>query len=136
MTSGVRVSVIVVNFNGLRHLGPCLESLRQQEFPRDEYEVFVVDNASTDGSTDLMRSKYGWVRLLAQPSNLGFAGGCNVGIRAARGEFVALLNNDAIAARDWLQQLVGASHQAPDIGGVASKILFQHDPMILNSAGL
>lgn len=98
------VSVVVVNFNGREHLGPCLDSLRAQSY--SAFETILVDNGSTDGSAALVRERYPEVRLLEAGANLGFAGGNNLGVEAARGRWVALLNNDARAAADWLEELV------------------------------
>jgi GT2 family glycosyltransferase len=136
MTSTPRVSVVVVTYNGLKYLAPCLQSLRHQSLPRDAYEVVVVDNASTDGSAEAIRANHPWVRLVAQVSNSGFAGGCNAGIRHSQGQYIALLNNDAIASPNWLERLLAAGEEDHRIGGVATKIRFDHDPTILNSAGL
>lgn len=129
------VSVVVVNWNGAHYLGPCLESLVRQTYPR--LEIVVVDNGSTDGSLALLRRDWAArVRLVEQPMNLGFAGGSNAGIRAAKGEYVALLNNDAIADPRWVEALVGAAEADRSIGMCASRIYVQDRPGVLDSAGL
>jgi GT2 family glycosyltransferase len=88
------VSVVVVNFNGLALLGGCLDSLRSA-FVTCAFEVIVVDNASTDGSRDYLRSRRD-IRLIESEVNTGFSGGNNIGVRSARGKFVLLLNNDTV----------------------------------------
>ncbi len=115
------VSVVVVNWNGRRHLPTCLDSLRVQTYPH--VEVIVADNASTDGSPDLVRESYPEVRLVALPENRGFTGGNNAGIAASRGAIVILLNNDTEVAPDWVEQVVAAFHRHPEAGLVASKML-------------
>jgi GT2 family glycosyltransferase len=126
------VSVIIPNWNGARFLRPCLDSLRAQTYTLRE--VIVADGASADGSQALLRAEYPEVRLLELPENRGFAGNVNAGIRAARGEFLALLNNDATAAPDWLVELL-AGFDDPAVGSCASKMLLADPPDVLNSAG-
>ncbi|HIP86958.1 MAG TPA: glycosyltransferase family 2 protein [Anaerolineales bacterium] len=115
------VTVIIPNWNGAHHLPGCLESLRQQTF-RD-FEVIVVDNGSTDESLDLLARDFPEVRVLPLGENRGFAGACNAGIRAARGRYVVLLNNDTEAAPRWLEEIVAAFERHPEAGIVASKML-------------
>ncbi len=137
MSDEPRVSVIVVTYNGRRHLADCLNSLQsQQPLAASQVEVIVIDNASSDGTADEIRNKYSWVRLIELPRNVGFAAGNNAGIAAARGRYIALLNNDAVAQPAWLAALIESIEQSPDIGGVASKICFRHDPALINSTGL
>src|SRR5436190_23946475 len=113
------VSVVVVNYNGLAYLADCLRSLERQNYPRHRFEVLLVDNGSTDGSVELVRTTFPWVHLIASKDNLGFAGGNNVGFALARGEWIALLNPDAAADANWLLNAVTAGYEAHDIGGVA-----------------
>jgi O-antigen biosynthesis protein len=116
------VSVITVNHDGCHLLADLLESLRRQSY--SNREVVVVDNASTDGSVDLLHRDFPEVRVLEQSENLGFAGGNNVGIRVAKGELIALANNDAVADPEWLEELVRTALEDPRIAAVGSKILF------------
>src|SRR4051794_38950124 len=126
MHSSPFVSVIVVNYNGRRILGNCLQSLADQSYPRHNFEVIVVDNASSDGSETWIRTEFPWVRVVQTGTNLGFAGGNNAGFALARGAWIALLNNDAVADRYWLQNSVVAGQREDSIGGVASHLIFQH----------
>lgn len=114
------VSVVIPNWNGAEHLPDCLESLRRQTW-RD-FEVIVVDNASSDDSLALL-AKYGEVQVLALKENRGFAGACNAGIAAARGQYIALLNNDTEVDPNWLAEVVAAFERHPRAGMVASKML-------------
>ena len=117
------VSAVVVNHNRAELLGQCLRSLLKQTY--DSFEILVVDNASSDHSRDLLGSfQHERLRLIALDQNVGFAGGNNVAIREARGEFVALLNNDAVATEGWIEHLVAVMQSSGRIGMCTSKILF------------
>lgn len=112
------LSVIIVCFNNLPFTTACLESLLAlSDYP--DLEIICVDNASTDGTADYLRDlagRNGTVRHLRNETNLGFAGGNNVGIRAARGEFVILLNNDTYVTRGWARDLIRPMQRQADIG--------------------
>jgi GT2 family glycosyltransferase len=116
---GAHVSVIIVNWNGLRYLECCLSSLLRQSDA--DYEVVLMDNASTDGSVEFVRGRFPQVRVLAQERNLGFAAGNNLGIRASQGEFVATLNTDTEVEPGWLAALVEGMSAAPKVGMCSSK---------------
>ncbi len=116
-----RFSIIIPNWNGARWLAPCLDALRAQT-DRD-HEVIVVDNASVDESLALLAERYPEVRVEALPRNLGFTGACNAGFRIARGEILALLNNDTEADPRWVAEVVAAFERHPEAGMIASKML-------------
>ncbi|KRT74801.1 MAG: glycosyl transferase family protein [Candidatus Rokubacteria bacterium CSP1-6] len=129
------VSVVVVNWNGITYLPDCLGSIARQSYP--SLEIIVVDNGSTDGSVALLRAAYGSrIHLIESPTNLGFAGGTNVGIRAAKGAYLALLNNDAVADAGWIDALIRAAEADPRVGMCASKIYVRGQDGVLDSAGL
>ncbi|MGQ9803500.1 MAG: glycosyltransferase family 2 protein [Anaerolineae bacterium] len=128
-----QVTVVIPNWNGAAHLPTCLESLRRQTF-RD-FEVIVVDNGSTDESLALLARDYPEVQVLALGENRGFAGACNAGIRAARGEFILLLNNDTDADPHWLEEVVAAFRRHPEAGLVASKMRLFDRRDVLHTAG-
>lgn len=125
-------SVIVPSLNGAHLLPDCLDSLARQTYPNAE--VIVADGASTDGTAALVRDHFASVRLLRLRRNGGFAGNVNAGLRAARGEVLLLLNNDARAQPEWVEASVQALTSRPDVGSVASKVLFSNGHT-LNSAG-
>jgi GT2 family glycosyltransferase len=131
---GSLVSVVVVNFNGRRLIGACLDSLRRQTYC--QHEVIVVDNGSTDGSAEWIHANYPEVQLVALSTNRGFAGGNNAGIDVARGAFVATINNDARAEPSWIEEMVRVVHGREDVGMVAAKLLFADAPTTINSAGI
>ncbi|MBN1976318.1 MAG: glycosyltransferase family 2 protein [Anaerolineae bacterium] len=114
-------SIVIPNWNGAHHLPTCLDSLRAQTHPR--VETIVADNGSTDGSLELLARDYPEVQALALGENLGFTGACNAGMQAARGEFVALLNNDTEADPHWVEEIISAFERHPEAGLVASKML-------------
>ncbi len=118
--SALRISIVIVNWNGAAHLPTCLNALRAQTF-RD-FEVIVADNASRDDSLQLLARDYPEVKVVALSKNRGFTGGNNAGIRAAQGAFIVLLNNDTEADPHWLEEVVAAFERHPEAGSIASKM--------------
>jgi hypothetical protein len=126
---------VIVNWNARGDLAECLQSLREQT--DDEFEVVVVDNGSTDGSVKLVRQRFPGAVLVEAGENLGFAEGCNRGLAASSGAWIALLNNDAVADRYWIEQLRATARAAtPRLGMIQSRILFKHRPERTNSTGV
>lgn len=123
---------MIVNWNRKELLRACLTSLQRQEGAT--FEIIVVDNGSSDGSADMAELEFG-VRLIRNRENRGFCAANNQGIAYARGEFIALLNNDAEADPGWLAALHRACAGAPDIGMAASKILVWEDTTRIDKAG-
>jgi len=129
------VSVVVLNWNRAELLLECLESLFIQRFR--EFEVIVVDQGSRDGSVEAVRRRFGErARLLRNETNLGFAEGCNVGIRMSQGRWIALLNNDAVADPRWLEEMVKAGKSRPGIGMVACRILSRRERDRIDNVGV
>ncbi len=130
------ISVIVVNWNGLKLLDECFESLMLQTWR--EKEFILVDNGSTDGSRELVIS---WskrlpnARTLLLPDNTGFCRGNNLAFAEARGEWIALINSDAMAEPAWLEELVRHGDASRRIGMLASKILFQNPRGVIDKVG-
>lgn len=131
--SAPRVSVVIVSFNHRDLLAAVLECLRRQTF-RD-FETIVVDNGSGDGSADFVAAHFPEVELERLSTNTGFTGGNNCGIAAARGEYVAFLNNDAEPEPEWLAELVAALDSHPEAGSCASRVVLYSDPHLLDAAG-
>jgi GT2 family glycosyltransferase len=127
-------SVIILNWNGRRFLDTCLTGVLAQELPGG-YEVVLVDNASTDGSPDYVRTSFPRVRVVEAKGNLGFAGGNNLGFREARGRHLVLLNNDTGVRPGWLQALVSRADQDLGAGAVTSKLVFMDRPGVIQNAG-
>jgi len=127
------ISAVVVNWNRSALLRNCLRSLKSQQGV--QMEILVVDNGSTDGSAEMVVAEFPEARLIRNASNRGFCAANNQGIAAARGGFIALLNNDAEAEPGWAAALVHACESSPGIGMVASKILVFEDPRRIDKAG-
>jgi GT2 family glycosyltransferase len=126
------ISVVIVNFNGLRFLDPCLSSLAGQSFKN--FEIILVDNHSSDGSAGYIREHFPSVTLIETEKNLGFAGGTNAGIRASCGEYILTLNNDTVADPFFIENLVRPMASDTRLGMCASKMLFPDGR--INSTGI
>ncbi len=127
------ISVIIVTWNGRSFVEPCLEGLARQRGVT--FETILVDNASSDGTAELVRRRFPDVRIVELSENRGFAGGNNAGVREATGEFVAFLNNDAIPDPDWLCTLRGGIDAASRFLLTTSQVVWMHDPAVIDSAG-
>lgn len=117
------VSVVIVNLNGKDMLGPCLESIEKQTYDPEMVEVILIDNASTDGSVEMVREQFPRVRVLVNDKNVGFSPAVNQAARVANGEILALLNNDAIADPNWISSGVAYLQSHDEVGCVGSLIL-------------
>lgn len=119
------VRVVVLNFDGGQMTLDCLDSLLASEWPADRLEIVLVDNGSLDDVAARVTTQYPTVRLLEPLANLGFAGGCNLGMRApGHYDLVALVNNDATVRPDWLAPLVATVTSADGVGAACAKMLF------------
>ena len=120
-----RVRVVVLNYDGGEMTLRCLRTLREIDWPHDAIEVVLIDNASIDGIAPVIREELPWVHLVEHTHNVGFAGGCNLGLQDLRDvDYVALLNNDTLPERNWLRPLVDTLESDPTIGAACSKIVF------------
>ncbi len=128
------ISVIILNWNGIRFLEPCLDALAAQTY--SPVETIVVDNGSTDGSADWVRTHVPGVKLIETGKNLGFGGGMNVGILAARGRYVMILNNDTRLDPDCLAALKESIEKDEQYGACASKILLHEAGDRIDAAGI
>jgi GT2 family glycosyltransferase len=128
-----RVSVIIVNWNGRSFIGKCLEALRHQNYRN--FSVVLVDNASSDGSADFVRTNFPEVQILLQDHNTGFARANNLALKSITTPYAALLNNDAIADPEWLSSLVGALDEHPEAGFAATKMLLCDHPCTIDRVG-
>jgi GT2 family glycosyltransferase len=124
--SSLAVTVIVLNYNGAHLIRPSLDALAKQDLPEGQLAVWVVDNASRDGSLEILDAEYPWVRVIRNGRNDGFAGGNNVALRQVTTPLVALINNDARPEPDWVRRLVApfAEPAADRLGAVTGKIVF------------
>ena len=127
------ISVVVINYNGQDYLEELLSSLSHQTF--HNYELILVDNASSDNSLATVRSLYPNCQTIEQKTNLGFSRAANLGARRAKGKFLAFLNPDLKLDPNWLGKLVDCAISDPRIAAVASKMLLYDDPSKLNGVG-
>lgn len=116
------VSIIIVNWNGKKHLSRCLRSLVEIKY--SNFEVIVVDNGSSDGSVEYIKRNFSQVKIIQNKKNLGFAGGNNIGIKKAKGEYVLFLNNDTEVTPNLLSILIDALEKDDKIAIAQPKIIF------------
>lgn len=127
------MTIVIPHFNGEEILRRCLVSISATQYP--SYLVHVVDNASTDRSIQMVRSKFPEVKVIRSRHNLGYAGGCNLGIQSSESEYVLLLNNDAVVSPDWLEPLVRLMESNELIAAVQPKILSINDKKMFDYCG-
>ena len=129
-----KVAVIVVNWNGRQFLEHCLAALMAQTVT--PWEIFVVDNASSDDSLSIVR-QFSSIRLIALDENAGFAGGNNLALKkvSAEAEWIALLNPDAYPEPRWLQALLESSRRQIDFDIFGSRLINAENPAVLDGIG-
>lgn len=131
------VSIIIVNYNGESFLTECFESLERLNYPREQFEVILGDNASTDNSVAFTEKNYPWAKVIPFDDNYGFCKTNNVCAQKAKGDYLVFLNNDTFVDPNWLTELVSGVLSEPNIVSCASKMLFPHlnEGRVINSAG-
>lgn len=127
------ISVIIANYNGKKWLKKCLDSLKKQSYKN--FEVIFVDNGSSDGSVGYVREHYPKVKVVISKTNLGFAGGNNLGATKAKGEYLLLLNNDTYIEKDFINKLLKAFETNPNLAVAQSKIVLMDNPEIIDCCG-
>ncbi|MEA2082824.1 MAG: glycosyltransferase family 2 protein [Thermodesulfobacteriota bacterium] len=129
----IKVSVIILNWNGIDLLQECLDSLSKQTFK--DFETILVDNGSSDGSVEFVEKNFPVVKIIKLNRNEGFCLGNNIGLQYARGDLIALLNNDTLVDIHWLEELHNAMTKHHDIGLCASCIVNYYSRDVLDTAG-
>jgi GT2 family glycosyltransferase len=133
-----RVSIIILNWNGLNDTKLCIKSLRQINY--DNYNIIVIDNGSNNNEADILAEQFGTnITLIRNPINVGFSEGCNIGLRLALtsgADYGMLLNNDTEVEADFLQELVLTANTHPKIGMVAPRMLRATDRQSIDNLGL
>ena len=129
----LKVSVVIVNFNGRHHLERCLAALAATAGPT--FETIVVDNGSTDGSIDWLERNHPIVRVVAAAENLGFGAANHLGVETARAELIAFLNNDTAVEPNWLGVLTRVLDDHPDIAAACSLLKLMAHPDAVNANG-
>lgn len=120
------VSIITVNYNGLKYLKGFLDSTLVLNYPCDKYETVVVDNASKDGSVEFIRKNYPSVKIIEAGKNLGFGKGNNLGMKESKGNLYYLVNNDTSLEKDALKEIVACFNlwsKKMKVGAIASKLI-------------
>lgn len=117
------VSVVLVNFRGADDTIECVRGLQALNWDSDLLEIVIVENGSGDDSLTRLKQLGDDVTLVESAENLGFTGGCNLGVAKSTGEYVAFLNNDAKPHVDWIKEAINTFATGSDIGAVASKVL-------------
>jgi len=125
-------SIIIVNYNGKHLLSSCLEAVFSQS--HQALEVIVVDNGSSDGSVAFLQKQFPGVLIYPLEENLGFTGGNIEGLRHANGEWIVLLNNDALLCQNWLKVMIAAMESDPELGLCASRLVVD-GTRLLDAAG-
>jgi len=128
-----KVSVILVNYNGMPHLDSCIPSVLNQTYP--SFEIIFVDNNSSDGSLEYARQKFPKLVFVASGKNLGYAGGINAGLAHATGEYIAPLNIDTEVSPNLLAVMAGFLDENQSTGAVTPKILLFDDRSRINTMG-
>lgn len=134
-----KVSIIILNWNGLKETSECLESLKKITYPN--YEIIVVDNGSKGKDADILEKKYrNYIRLIRNKYNLGFAEGNNVAIRKVMQEgesnYILTLNNDTTVEPNFLEELVKCAEKHPEAGSIQPKMILARYPDYIDSVGL
>jgi len=134
MTGLPKLSAIILNYNGLRWLPKCLSSVARTDYP--DLDIYLVDNGSTDGSVEYVRTNFPWVRVIANEKNLGFAEGYNRTIEKVHAEYITLLNNDTeVLNQEWIKHLVDVALSDLKIAAVTCKMVSMENRLRLDSVG-
>lgn len=129
----MKVTIVIPNYNGKHFMEPCLASLKEQTYT--DFDILVVDNASSDGSLLYMKETHPEISLLALDKNYGFSRAVNEGIRHSNSPYVILLNNDTKVDSSYVEEMVKAIEASPRIFSVSSKMIQMYNPERIDSAG-
>lgn len=129
----MEATVVIPNYNGIKYLKGCLDSLREQS--RHDFKVLLIDNGSQDGSASFVESHYPEVELVCFSENRGFCGAVNEGIRRADTPYVILLNNDTVCDQEFVAELIAAIDEMPHCFSCASQMVKMQDSGIIDNAG-
>lgn len=132
---GKKVTIVIPNYNGIKYIRGCMDSLRKERMTGYDFDVLVVDNASKDGSPEVLKQEYPEVQMISEDSNTGFCHAVNVGIKAANTPYVILLNNDTVVKPGYVNALVEAMDKDDNIFSVSPMMLSMQDESIIDDAG-
>ena len=139
MNNYPKVSIIILNWNGLKDTIECLESLKKITY--SNYEAIVIDNGSKGNDADILKGKYkDYIKLIRNKENLGFAEANNIGIREVikegRSEYILTLNNDTTVEPNFLDELIKCAQKHPEAGSIQPKMILAKWPQYIDSIGL
>ena len=129
----IKSTVVIPNYNGIKYIEACLESLYQGT--TKDFEVIMVDNASSDGSLELVKEKFPQVQIIENSENTGFCKAVNQGISASKTPYVILLNNDTGVEFSFVHELEKVMDESPNIFSASAKMISLHDKKKLDDAG-
>ncbi len=124
--SAAKVTVVIPHYNGKEILRRCLLSLKNTNFK--DFRIVIVDNGSVDNSLNMVRTEFPEANIVQSKKNLGYAGGCNLGIVSSNSKYIVLLNNDTKVEPDWLTLLLKKIEKKDSIAAVQPKILSLQQP--------
>lgn len=130
-----KITVVIPNYNGIKYLPDCLDSLLDEKKVFPDFSILVVDNGSSDGSDKVLLDDYPQVEHIMLSENTGFCHGVNVGIEAAQTPYVILLNNDTKVKTGFIKSLYESIESKPDAFSVSSKMLMWDRPELVDDAG-
>ncbi|MFY9410023.1 MAG: glycosyltransferase family 2 protein [Methanosarcina flavescens] len=125
------VSVVILSYNSKEYLKECIPSLISQTY--QDFEIIVVDNASTDGSEEFIKANYPGIKIVQTGKNLGYAAGNNAGFEVAEGEYIVVVNPDTVADPEWLAKLIEPLENDPTITATTSKVLIYYQKDKINT---
>lgn len=128
-----KVSIVVVNYNGCHALEECFSSIKK--VASTDHEIIMIDNASSDGSVDFMKSNFPWVKVIALDRNYGHSYACNVGLREASGNYVLVMDYDTVIGETWLDPLLKAIEGDREVGICVSRAVFYPQKDTIHSDG-
>ena len=111
----MKISIVIPHYNGKDLLYNCLQSI-YQNISIESFEIIVVDNNSNDGSTETVKIDFPKINLIKSKKNLGYSGGCNLGAKNSKGEYIIFLNNDTLHTKDWIEELIEFLEKNPHAG--------------------
>jgi hypothetical protein len=128
-----KISIIIINYDGVKYLKNCLTSILNTNYPN--FEIYFVDNCSNDDSLRFVKKEFPTVKIIKYEKNLGFALACNNAIKEVNSDYFVILNNDVEVSKNWLSELVKYIDSDKKIAAVTSKILFMKNKGKINSCG-
>lgn len=129
------ISIIFPNYNGGKEPIDCLKSIQKLNYPKNNIEVIVIDNASSDGSDKKIKDRFPKIKLIKLDKNYGFAKAVNIGIKKAKGELIFVGNDDLVFEKNSLKNLADFTVKNPNIGVLGGKIYLKSSPRKITSSG-